>query len=88
MYGYVAQMRQIEQMISQAHITAMMGENLKGVVKVMDKCNENMKVQDIIKMITDFEKAGMKMEMKSEAMSDAMAGVGGNVDEEADNIYN
>ena len=39
-------------------------------------------------MITEFEKAGMKMEMKSDAMGDAMSGLGGNVDEEADNIYN
>tara|TARA_B110000285_G_C14731990_1_gene426863 strand:- start:87 stop:257 length:171 start_codon:yes stop_codon:yes gene_type:complete len=53
-----------------------MGESLKGVNKVMDMCNESMSVSDIIKMVTEFEKAGMKMEAKSDAMSDAMGALG------------
>ena len=66
-----------------------MGESLKGVNKVMDMCNESMSVSDIIKMVTEFEKAGMKMEAKSEAMGDAMGALGdGGIDEEADSIYN
>ena len=72
-----------------AHVNATLGESLKGVNKVMDQCNADMSVSDIIKMVTDFEKAGMKMEAKGDAMSDAMGALGdGGIDEEADSIYN
>ena len=42
----------------------------------MEQCNENMSVSDIIKMVTEFEKAGMKMEAKGDAMNDAMGALG------------
>ena len=55
----------------------------------MDQCNEDMSVTDIVKMVTEFEKAGMKMEAKGDAMSDAMGALGdGDADAEAENIYN
>ena len=43
---------------------------------VLLKRNESMSVSDIIKMVTEFEKVGMKMEAKSEAMGDAMGALG------------
>ena len=72
-----------------AHVNATLVESMAGVNKIMNTCNEDMSVPDIIKMVTEFEKAGMKMEAKGEAMSDAMGALGdGGIDEEADNIYN
>ena len=44
-----------------------------------------MSIGDVTKMLTDFEKAGMKMEMKNDAMNDAM-GMGED-NGEADEIY-
>ena len=43
-----------------------------------------MSIGDVTKMLTDFEKAGMKMEMKNDAMTDAM---GCEDNGEADEIY-
>ena len=72
-----------------AHVNATLTESMAGVNKIMNMCNEDMSVPDIIKMVTEFEKAGMKMEAKGEAMSDAMGALGdGGIDEEADSIYN
>ena len=51
---------------------------------VMAEADKNMSIGDVTKMLTDFEKAGMKMEMKNDAMTDAM-GVEDNG--EADEIY-
>ena len=44
-----------------------------------------MSIAEVTKMLTDFEKAGMKMEMKNDAMQDAM-GMGED-NGEADEIY-
>ena len=46
-----------------------------------------MNVADMQTMIKDFQKAGMKLEMQGEMMTDAMD-MGDAVDEEADDIYN
>ena len=72
-----------------AHINATLGESLKGVNGIMNQCNEDMSVSDIIKMEKKNKKAGMKMEAKSDAMGDAMGALGdGDADAEAENIYN
>ena len=55
-----------------------------GTVGVMQEADKNMSISDVTKMLTDFEKAGMKMEMKNDVLIDAM-GVEDNG--EADEIY-
>ena len=50
----------------------------------MAEADKNMSIGDVTKMLTDFEKAGMKMEMKNDAMTDAM---GQEDNGEADEIY-
>jgi len=45
---------------------------MTSTVGVMQEADKNMSIGDVTKMLTDFEKAGMKMEMKNDAMTDAM----------------
>ena len=58
---------------------------MQNTVGVMKEADKNMSISDITKMLTDFEKAGMKMEMKNDAMNDAMGMTEDNG--EADEIY-
>ena len=58
---------------------------MQNTVGVMQEADKNMSISDITKMLTDFEKAGMKMEMKNDAMNDAMGMTEDNG--EADEIY-
>ena len=57
---------------------------MTSTVGVMNEADKNMSIGDVTKMLTDFEKAGMKMEMKNDAMTDAM---GQEDNGEADEIY-
>ena len=57
---------------------------MTSTVGVMNEADKNMSISDVTKMLTDFEKAGMKMEMKNDAMTDAM---GQEDNGEADEIY-
>ena len=57
---------------------------MTSTVGVMNEADKNMSIGDVTKMLTDFEKAGMKMEMKNDAMTDAM---GAEDNGEADEIY-
>ena len=45
---------------------------MTSTVGVMNEADKSMSITDITKMLTEFEKAGMKMEMKNDAMTDAM----------------
>ena len=57
---------------------------MTSTVGVMNEADKNMSISDVTKMLTDFEKAGMKMEMKNDAMTYAM---GQEDNGEADEIY-
>ena len=50
--------------------------------------NENMDIQQIQDVLKTFNKESMKAEMKQDAVSMAMDMNSGNVDEEADDVYN
>ena len=58
---------------------------MQGSVKAMNEADKSMNLSEMTKMFTDFEKAGMKMEMKSDAMNDAMQM--NEADGAADEIY-
>ena len=90
MYQTKAQLSGIEMMLSSSQMSAEVMESMKGVNKVLTKVNDDMNVQDIQKMIRDFQKESEKFGMKTEMMQDAMDDAMGNANdhEAADEIYN
>ena len=60
---------------------------LQATTGVLADANKEMNVQDIMKMMKEFEKEKMKQEINSEAVNDAMD-MGDAVGEEADDVYN
>ena len=60
---------------------------LQATTGVLSDANKEMNVQDIMKMMKEFEKEKMKQEINSEAITDAMD-MGDAVGEEADDVYN
>ena len=90
MYQTKAQLSGIEMMLSSSQMSAEVMESMKGVNAVLGKVNDDMNVQDIQKMIRDFQKESEKFGMKTEMMQDAMEDAMGNAndDEAADEVYN
>jgi hypothetical protein len=64
-------------------------KGLEGSTGVMSAMNDQMDISSIQTVLKNFNKESMKAEFKQEAMNDAMEmGMGGNVEEEADDVYN
>ena len=61
-------------------------ESLSGATKVMGAVNADMNIAEISTLMKNFQKEQMKSEMKQEMVADAMDM--GDVNEEADDVYN
>ena len=63
-------------------------KGLEGSSGVLAAMNEQMDISQIQQVLKTFNKESMKAEVKQEAVADAMDMAQGNVDEEADEVYN
>ena len=63
-------------------------KGLEGSTHVLAAMNEQMDISQISQVLKTFNKESMKAEFKQEAMADAMDMGQGNMDEEADDVYN
>ena len=63
-------------------------KGLEGSTHVLAAMNEQMDISQIQQVLKTFNKESMKSEFKQEAISDAMDMAQGNVDEQADDVYN
>lgn len=63
-------------------------KSVEGSTKVMQKLNEDMDISSIQQVLKTFNKESMKAEFNQEAVNDAMEMGMGDVDEQADEIYN
>jgi division protein CdvB (Snf7/Vps24/ESCRT-III family) len=63
-------------------------KGLEGSTHVLAAMNEQVDISQISQVLKTFNKESMKSEFKQEAISDAMDMAQGNVDEQADDVYN
>ena len=63
-------------------------KGLAGSSKVLEAMNDQMDISSIQTVLKNFNKESMKAEFNQEAMNDAMEMGMGDVDEQADDIYN
>ena len=63
-------------------------KSVEGSTKVMQKLNEDMDISSIQQVLKTFNKETMKAEFNQEAVNDAMEMGMGDVDEQADEVYN
>ena len=62
-------------------------KSLQGSSKVMQQMNENMDIKSIQDVLKNFNKESMKAEMNQDAVNTAMDMNMGDVDEQADEVY-
>ena len=84
-----SQLTSIGMVMSSARINAQMTDALKGVNGVMATVNENMNMQEMREICTEFAKQSEKMGMQSEMMNDQMDAAmdTGDQESQAEEVY-